>query len=322
MRSLRICIVLGCLVLTPAGGWADEPRAVLDRAIEAHGGEARLAKTKVGRLKAKVEEAGPGTGSRQATWEEVFDLPGRYRQTMEEVGRGEASLLEYVVVGRKGWQRQGQGAPQDFPVVEAPAEEHWNAFLLQLLRLRGKDVKLTALGEERRDGRALTGIRAVSPTGTLDLYFDTATGLLARARLPLPNFLPGREAASEATYEDYRDVGGVRYPMHVKVTAGAGQYRDIVLTSLEFLDKIDDSAFAKPFVPPPPEAGAAPDTRPEDGATAPDAERLPRWDVRLVVATLTAGGVVGAVWLFVRASRRRKGERGEPGGKAANPERT
>jgi hypothetical protein len=56
MRSVPFASVVVCLfLLAAARAPAEEARTILDRAIRAHGGEARLERTKKGRLKARME---------------------------------------------------------------------------------------------------------------------------------------------------------------------------------------------------------------------------------------------------------------------------
>jgi hypothetical protein len=317
MPSVPAKVVLGWLILLlSARAGAEEPRAVLERAIRAHGGEARIARTKIGRIQAKVTgNFGPG-GKLDATWEEIFDLPNRFRRTIEGQYGGKSIHWEFVVNGMVGWNREGEGAPQEFPVQEpVPPEGHWHTALLQLVALQDKEFRLTPLADQSKDGRTLVGIRVASPRGEAELYFDKSTNLLARARQPLPNVLPGRVMIGEISYEDYREVGGVRYPMHMRFSNGDTFTPDFQLTAVEFLDKIDDSAFAKPKVARPSQPASPPEKRAgqEGTSQAKDtggagAETPASWDIRLIAATLGAGAIVGAVWLFVRVYRRRKQE--------------
>jgi hypothetical protein len=304
MRFFINKISLVCIFFLAAGRvWADEAAAVLKRAIEAHGGAARLERTKRGHIKAEWKGKRLGT-TFDLIREETFDLPGRYRLSVKGTEGGIISEMELGFDGRKVWNRQGQRPPQYEPWVKPlPLEGHWHAILAQLLQLQSKDTELKFLGEETKAGRRLVGIRAVSPHAAADLYFDKSTGLLARAQRPLPGPEPGKNMIGENVYSDYREIGGVQYPMHCEGTVQNIYALDIRIISLEFIDKIDDGVFAKPAVSRPPEPPAPPEEQPEE---RPSAESPARWDVRFLVATLAAGSFVAVVWLIVRGSKGRK----------------
>lgn len=302
-------VLLSLAVFSLSRAAADEARDVVTRAIQVHGGETRLAKTTRGRVKAKVDGFFGARGSVRATWEEVFDLPQRYRRSIDGTSAGVPFHEEYGVNGKRGWMRQGQGVPQDVPVAEPlPLGDHWHAVLAQLLLLRDKDARLTFLDEEQQGGRTLLGVRVDSPQCQANVYFDKSTGLLARARRPLPNMTPGREMIGETIYDDYRDVGSVKYPMHMKATNGNTFSLNIIVTALELLDKIDDSSFAKPETPPPERVNAASrgQEKETEGDTVSATEPPPRWDRRLIAATLGAGAFIAVVWLIAHNSRKRE----------------
>lgn len=311
MPSMTRLVLFSLAVSSLQRAAADEAHDVVTRAIQAHGGEARLAKTTRGRVQAKVDGFFGQGGSVKATWEEVFDLPERYRRTLDGTNAGIPFHQEFGVNGKRGWMRQGQGAPQEFPVAEPlPLGDHWHAVLAQLLLLCDKDARLTYLGEERQGDRTLLGVRVVSPQTQASVYFDKSTGLLARARRPLPNMTPGRETVGETIYDDYRDIGGVKYPMHMKATNRDTYSLNIVVSAIEFLDKIDDRSFAKPEAPRAAQENAAsggPEERKEtEDVSVPASEPSPRWDHRLIAATLGAGAFIAVVWLIAHNSRKRE----------------
>lgn len=275
---------------------ADEARTLVEKAIRAHGGEARLARTTIGRLHATGDGMLSGVQPFRITWDETFDLPHGYRLDIDidRTNGNEPVKWSFAVRGQEAWLRRGSNVPQPYPSFNAlPAEGHWHSILLHLLRLRDKGVRLTLLGEEVQDIRSLVGVRAVSRGGTADFYFDKTTGLLARARRPMPHFNPGTELIGENTYEDYRAIDGIQYPMRFKSHSGQKLSIKLQITSLEFLDKIDDREFAKP------EAGNTAEAERTEPAPA-------RWDIRLAVAILCMAAVSGSIWLIIRIRKRRE----------------
>jgi hypothetical protein len=207
--------------------------------------------------------------------------------------------VEYSVSGKKGWLLQGTTPASDFEVPEPlPVTRHWHTILAQLLLLRDKDFQLTSLRDETKDGRRFAGFRAVSSQGGGDFYFDKATGLLARAHLPMPNFpslKAGQERMAEHLCEDYRDIQGVQYPMKFIVSAGKAYSLTITLSSIEFLDKIEAGLFDKPQTPVA-KTGLETKRSREDGEGRKEGEETPvnrdRW---LIVASVSAGVVVGVL---------------------------
>lgn len=309
MLSAASKITLVCLFFFGMGrACADEARTVLEKAIQAHGGADKLERTKRGRIKALVNGKSNGE-SFQWKWEETFDLPGRFHWTVEETAGGKTVIKEYLRDGTRGWGREGKNPFQKAHVPQAePLEEHWHAIPAQLLLFsRSKDTELKFLGEEMKDGRRLAILSVRSPRTTADLYFDRATGLLARAVRPVPGLAEVNIA--ENTYDDYKQIQGVQYPMHSKATNPKFSL-DIKVASIEFLDKIDPGEFAKPV-----EADAPQTPSPPEQPDSSSDETPARWDMRLVVATLAVGAFVAVVWLLVRGSKTGKPETGsgEPG---------
>ncbi len=325
MRTTRPTSIAVCLFLffaVPAS--AEDARAVLDRAIRAHGGEDRLERTTRGRIKSEMDGHEMMEGRVivfKVTREEIFDLPARFRRTIRGTANGGAFRLEYAITGKDGWlQEEGSVLKRkltEFTFEPLPLAAHWQTILANLPLLRGKDTQLTSLPEQRKDGRTLAGIRAASPSGASDFYFDKATGLLARSQWDIPSLLAGRdrEMFGDNFYEDYKDIKGVYYPMKIKASAGNAQVVIVTVSTVEFLDKIEDSVFAKPITAAEPaKEGAAakttsetkPETKPVNGDSIDGEETPARRDPWLIVATLITGVVIGAVWLLVRASKRGK----------------
>jgi hypothetical protein len=275
----------------------------VEKAIRAHGGEARIARTKIGRLQAKADGTLFGVTPFRVNWEETFDLPRRYRQSIEGTRGGDRVQWAFAITGREGWVHQAPAAPKTIPVVPRLAVEgHWQTILPHLLLLRDKDVRLTLLGEKVQDLRTLAGIRAASDRWVADFYFDKSTGLLAQARRAMPNFTLGDEVIGDNSYADYREINGVQYPMRFKSNNGQNLSINLRITSLEFLEKIDDRVFAKPEVAePPPAATSVEHARDTIRAN----EKPARWDILLAVAILCMGALSATLWLLSRIRKRK-----------------
>ena len=112
--------------------------------------------------------------------------------------------------------------------------------------LRDKAYRLHALGEMKVGGRPAVGVR-VESRGHKDvnLYFDKKTGLLAKVeRRALDD--AGKEVTEESFCSGYKDVGGVKLPMKVVVQHDGKKFLEMEFSEYRFLDKLDDSEFARP----------------------------------------------------------------------------
>jgi outer membrane lipoprotein-sorting protein len=297
MRSCFLTSVFVSLFLLLAGAAsAEEPRALLDRALSAHGGAARLERTKKGHLKAK-SEGNQSNVPFKVEIEEWFDLPSRYKEISDGSSNGAPYHVEKVVTEKESWIRGGTGPMHYLSPREAAYRAALASLVSNLLLLRDKDIQLTSLPDKNQDGRTFAGIRAMNPQGSSDFYFDKSTGLLAQTQV-MPNRIRGREEIEETFYEDYRDIQGIHYPMRFKTSSGKTYSATVTISSIEFSDKIDESVFLKPWLP------AA-----ESQASSENVEKTsaPR-DTMLIIATVGAGVVIGAVWFIVRACKRSKRE--------------
>jgi hypothetical protein len=302
----RLCLLTCLLPALAADARADEARAILDRAIAAHGGEARIARTTTGHALLRGKADLPDFPPCDLTWEETFDLPGRYHRVLHVEAVGRVFRLEYAITGKTGWLRHDQAEATDVHLKEAPSvERSWQGMLAMLPLVRDAGAELAVLPERDWKGRRLVGVGAASPLDA-DLYFDKATGLLALSRRALPNLLPGKEVVRDLAYESYKDIAGTRYPTRLTATGDGAPLMELTATSIRFLDKVDDSVFDRP-------AGGAADAAAAAGPAPPlglpPLEVAPagrRWFEGyeiLLLLTLGMGAFLGGLRFFLRLRR-------------------
>src|SRR5262249_1280918 len=142
----------GCIQSQPS------PRATIQAAIKAHGGEENLAKTITGSLATKSTMAF-GNVEASVSWEETFDLPHPYYRHITGNVKGRDISMEYAITDGSGWIRQNGGEAKEYKGEKQPLERSWNAFLAVLPLCLADGVKLEAAGEEKVDGRDAVGVR-------------------------------------------------------------------------------------------------------------------------------------------------------------------
>src|SRR5262249_7453098 len=107
-RIIVVALVAGAVLAGRARGGEKEARALLERAIKAHGGEAALKKARVCK---RVDTGTQASGARDIPFvsKVTRSLPGRVRLEIE-VDKKIQTVI--VLDGDKGWQRgSGPSAP-------------------------------------------------------------------------------------------------------------------------------------------------------------------------------------------------------------------
>lgn len=235
------CSSTGCIQSQPT------PRATIQAAIKAHGGEENLKKTITGSLAAKSTVAfGKIQGS--FSWEETFELPQRNYRKISGKLTGKDISMEYATTDGSGWIRQNGGEAKEYKGEKQPLERSWNAFLALLPSCLADGVKLEAAGEEKVDGREAVGVKVqgsvVGSEGVL--FFDKKTGLMVKSRRLIQHPLSREEVEGEVTYGDFKEVSGVQYPHHITTYVTGKKVGDMEITRIEFSKRIDDHLFDKP----------------------------------------------------------------------------
>ena len=189
MRTLSFAAVM--LLLVPIRLHADEDaKAILEKAIAAHGGAAKLAKLQTMSAKAKGT-VNFGLRSKKTdklhvdapcTQEIAWQSPDRLKIVNHLATEDPVRSIE-CIIGEDGWSRSNDKLG---PLSASKRDElHSQAHVRRLMQLtpllRDNIYELSVLEEIRIDDRPARGIRVVCP-GERDvkLYFDAETGQLAK----------------------------------------------------------------------------------------------------------------------------------------------
>jgi hypothetical protein len=119
--------------------------------------------------------------------------------------------------------------------------------MLQGLSLKDKALKLSIIGEEKINNKPAIGVK-VEKEGhkPIDIFFDKATGLVAKSQRRVRDMQSGQEANEERVITEYQDVGGRKLAKKVEVKRDGKPYVELEVLEAKLLDKIDDSEFAEP----------------------------------------------------------------------------
>jgi hypothetical protein len=204
MRS----IVLGLLAISllPGRAWSDdEPRAVIDRAMKAMGGEAKLAQLQA--VQTKIKGTLHAAGGLPFTADTFSQPPDQYKHAMQYDRGGTLSTQIQVYSGDNVWIRvNDQLRALDPELTAALKKSRYAERLTTLAILKDKSYELTAAGEEQVNGKPATAIK-VKAKGQpeVTLYFDKASGLLVKTAHRQLDPSSRQEILQESFYSDYRE---------------------------------------------------------------------------------------------------------------------
>jgi len=250
MKRLIGIVTITLFVAAPAVvARADDkdPKAVLEKAIKAVGGEEKLKKAEAISWKSKGTITFNGNEMDVKTTATARGLD-HYRRESEIDANGEARKFTIVVAGDKGWRKFGD-EPQALE-EDGLANQKRTAYLevlpVTLVALKGKDFKLEPAAEESVDGKPAVGVKVTGPDQKdFTLYFDKESGLPVKLVAQVAGF-QGGEHKQETTYKDYKDFDGIKKATKVESKRDGEDFAKSEITEFKVLDKVDAQAFSEP----------------------------------------------------------------------------
>ena len=246
MRNLLPILLGGAVIFASPSvvEGKDRPEDVILKAIKAHGGKEKLARSLVCHYRSK------GTlfvGNRQTSvvdecW---MNGPNQTRDFITLTHEKDSLALVRVFDGKRGWQQEG-GTVRDLTPEEVRKEQS-SAYALRVKRLfpllEDNGIRLSSLPSIKVDGREAVGVK-VSADGepTIELYFDSESHLLVK----IVYQFGGDRKPEEHFFSDYRDIQGLKVAMKRAIFVDGKKMLEDATTTYELLDKIDPKLFAKP----------------------------------------------------------------------------
>ena len=224
-------------------------RKVIDDALAAKGGKARLANLKAFKLTATGTttiqgQSGPVEISR------VLVLPDQMRidATIKPPRTPGEIVISVGMSGQTAWQRGPDPKGNGYVVADitggdlaAAAFERWREPELILLKAADPAARVAPGPDETIDGKAYAVVRLRAPFGDLDvsLYIDKKTKLVGRM-----SYTDGGNVEND-DFADYRDVGGLKIA-YKRTTTSVERSTALEVKTVEIDPKVDPSIFAKP----------------------------------------------------------------------------
>lgn len=238
---------LAVLLLAPSSVPATEDAlAILKKAIQAHGGEAKLSrlKTVVSKAKGTVKLGSEVPFTREIVWQS----PNRLKTIVHLKTDSPTTLVE-TISGDESWavrdgkRRPFDGAKRD----ELRAQAHVRRLLLLTPLLHDNIYELSALEEIRIDDQPALGVRVACPgERDVNLYFDKSTGRLTKIERRIYDETAKKESRQEQILSDYRDIDGVPTAMKQIWRRDGKKGLEMTFSEVRYPDCLDAEVFADP----------------------------------------------------------------------------
>ncbi len=225
-------------------------KAVIEKAIKAHGGKENIEKFKAITTKLKGKANAQGMAF-DFTMEIMAQEPDKSKVTMDIDVMGQKINVLEIVNGDMGWSKNPVGTEIEPMTKDKLAEAKEQAYahrVESLVVLSEKGYKLAPLGESKVGENEVVGIR-VSSAGHRDvsLYFDKKSNLLLKSETVVKDPMAGdKELMQETLYGDYKEAMGLKYASKLTIKRDGMEFVSGEVTEWTPSEKFDDSVFAKP----------------------------------------------------------------------------
>jgi hypothetical protein len=251
MRYSRRFVLSMGLVMATVTARADESaaaRALVEKAMLAEGGEAKLAKFPVAIVKFKGvfhgsdDIAPPFTFTGEAASQGADRLKFIFNGNV----KGYKFRTGAVLNGNRGWKKfndeMKEFNKEELAEFQEMAYADWVA---SLVPLKDKAFTLKSLGEVNINKRPALGI-CVSSKGHPDvkLFFDKETSLLVKTESLLMD--GGQELTIEKFLSNYETVQDIKVSMKASIKRNGKPHQEIEVIQYRLAEMPDDGTFDKP----------------------------------------------------------------------------
>lgn len=152
--NLTCIVILGCIPMLTSCQENREPRLILEKAIEAHGGKESITKPRRGVIKSIDKQT--GYSDKEVTVE-TFDLPKQWKRVSDLTFKKKRTITTLLMIEGKLWVWDGQAEPRE--KHDGGAVTPFIVSISTLLNLTGDGVMLTPLNEVNVNDMPAVGFR-------------------------------------------------------------------------------------------------------------------------------------------------------------------
>jgi hypothetical protein len=249
MRHTLLPLLSAAVLLGLAGGTRaadDDVKAILAKAVKAHGGDENITKYPAAQVKNKGKIVLPMLGETDFTQEVSYMLPDKIKEVLVLDVAGQKITVTSIFNGDKGSiDANGNAVPVTDAIKEVLKEAVYRMKVARVTPLlKDKAYELSSLGEVKVNDKPALGVQ-VKSKGHKDvsLYFDKETGLLAKIEARTVDPQTMKEITEERIITEYQKKDGVPVPKKVSVKHDGEKFIDAEVTEVKMLEKLDDSEF-------------------------------------------------------------------------------
>jgi hypothetical protein len=242
---LSAAALLGLASRGPAAD--DDAKAIVAKALKAHGGGETLAKLKAAQSKNKGKINLPGVGEVEFTQEISYMLPDKLKDSIELQIMG-MRIPVLTLVNGESITIEANGQKID-PPEEAKTALKQAGHMIKVARLyplvNEKGYELSLIGEAKVEGKDTIGVRvSKKDENDISLYFSKETWLLTKLE-HRTNDSTGKEVVEERIITEYQKIDGLPAPKKVVVKHDGKTFLTAEVEEVKLLEKLDDSEFKK-----------------------------------------------------------------------------
>jgi hypothetical protein len=248
---LATATMVGLVLVAPRVARADDEadmKALIEKAVKAHGGLEKLSKNKAVTSKFKGKFYGMGEGidysadmSVQGQTQMRFDLSF-------DAGGMKITVVN-VLNGDKGWSSiNGKTEEMSKEAIDEGKEGLYFGHVATLYPLTEKEFKLSPLGESKVGDKEAVGVKVSRKDHRdVNLFFDKKTNMLLKMEHQSKDVMAGGgEFNQETFYDDYKEIAGTKQPHKLVIKRDGKDYVDAEITETKPVEKLDDKVFDKP----------------------------------------------------------------------------
>jgi hypothetical protein len=223
------------------------PRAILEKAIAAHGGMERLSLVRADWIRMR------GTlwiGGREMTFsgETTVQLPGQFKAVLDVRAPDGVYKLVQGLDNDKAWMTHNGKPHAMAPTAQTELREtlHLNRAIRLVPLFNDPGYEVAYVGESKVNDRPALGLKVTAKgRKELRMYFDRETGLLVKTEHTLDDGM-GKEVRQEHYYSEFRDLGGFRRPVKVVAFRDGKKMMEGEVLEAKYFERLPDSEFKQP----------------------------------------------------------------------------